>query len=376
MATVGLATALLVLGSALALAFEFDAKVDYPVASAPVSVAVGDLTGDGAADLAVASNSTSNVSVLEGNPDGTFEPAVDYPTGNSAISVAVGDLNRDGRRDLAVVVAPSGASRDVAILEGRRNGGFKARVPYPTGFASFSQSIMIGDFDRDGRRDLVTADGSDDTVSILEGKRDGTFKPKVDYPTLGDLAVSVAVGDFDRDGRQDLAVANSGDDSVSILEGKSDGTFKDAVLYPVGPPPIGGSSSPQAIRVADLNHDGKRDLAVANGVGADVSILRGKSDGTFRPAVDYPVGSGFPRSIAIADLDRDGNKDVVVGKQDSDEISILGGNGDATFEAAEDFPVTDRPRSVAVGDFDGVSGRDVAATNEEVDSISILLNAP
>ncbi|MGH8569999.1 MAG: FG-GAP repeat domain-containing protein, partial [Gammaproteobacteria bacterium] len=72
------------------------------VGEQPLSVAFGDVNGDGRADLAVANSNSNNVSVLLGNGNGTFQSAVNFAAGADPSSVAIGDVNRDGRPDLAV----------------------------------------------------------------------------------------------------------------------------------------------------------------------------------------------------------------------------------------------------------------------------------
>ena len=118
-----------------------------------------------------------------------------------------------------------------------------------------------GDFNGDGKPDLAVANGyPSSTVSVLLGKGDGSFQAAVNYPA-GYLPLSVAVGDFNGDGKQDLAVTNTGWDpytnsSVSILLGKGDGTFLPAVNYAAG-------AGRRSVAVGDFNGDGKLDLAAA-----------------------------------------------------------------------------------------------------------------
>src|SRR5438128_1433983 len=97
--------------------------------------------------------------------------------------------------------------------------------------------------------------------------------------------ISVAVGDFNGDGVPDLAVANFGSNTVSVLLGNGDGTFRPA-------PTISMGSSPHWVAVGDFNRDGVPDLAVANFGSGTVSVLLGNGDGTFRPAATFAAGGG------------------------------------------------------------------------------------
>src|SRR5712691_4761473 len=109
------------------------------------------------------------------------------------------------------------------------------------------------------------------------------FAPPTSYP-VGTNPVAVVAGDFNGDGKPDLAVANSGSANVSVLLGNGDGTFKDAVNSSAGP-------SPQALAVGDFNGDHKLDLIVISpgdtttGTPGVANMLLGNGDGTFQPPV-------------------------------------------------------------------------------------------
>jgi VCBS repeat protein len=90
---------------------------DFNVGTSPVSVAVGDINGDGTLDLAVADFNSNNVSILLGTGTGSFGAATNFGVGTAPVSVAVGDLNGDGKLDLAVANV---GSNNVSILRRRR----------------------------------------------------------------------------------------------------------------------------------------------------------------------------------------------------------------------------------------------------------------
>ena len=91
----------------------FIARRDFDAGRGPQSVAVGDFNGDGVEDLAVANYGSSNLSVLLGNGDGSFQGARNFGAGLNPLSVAVCDFNGDGLEDLAVANA---GSNDVSVL--------------------------------------------------------------------------------------------------------------------------------------------------------------------------------------------------------------------------------------------------------------------
>jgi hypothetical protein len=352
----------------------FQAARSFPIGNAPGAVALADLNGDGKLDLVV--GTASGVAVMLGNGNGTFRGEVDYSGGGAG----VGDFNGDGIPDLT-----NGAT----VLLGKGDGTFGA--PISTGVAG--GAVAIADFNADGKLDLVVANGGN-SISVLLGRGDGTFQAPVTYPT-GRGPVSIAVADFNGDGKPDLAVAFSGDPfnqsttpgGIDIFINRGDGTFLPAVVLSSG-------GVPRAVAVGDFNRDGHADLAVANGgqicrvvpenrcsFGSTLGILLGNGDGTFRPAITYPVGVG-PSSIVVADFNRDGKQDVAVANSGSvsTTISLLWGNGDGTLRAHLDYHVGSSPVSLAAGDLNGDTKPDLAVaravrTNlSTVNAVSVLLN--
>jgi hypothetical protein len=343
----------------------FYPAVNYGTGSAPRSVAVGDFNGDSRPDLVTANFNSNTVSVLLGNSDGTFQSSVSYATGSGPSSVAVGDFNGDGKPDLAVANANGSTSTAVSVLLGNGNGTFQSAVNASSGNFG-ATTVAVGDFNGDGRLDLAVAKSTSfsNTVWLLLGNGNGTFQPPISYG-IGSGPSSIAVQDFNGDGKPDLVVTNLRSNNVSVLLGNGNGTFQSAISYAAG-------TGPSAVTVGDFNGDGKADLAVANQSSNNVSVLLGNGNGTFQSAVSYAAGSG-PSSVAVGDFDSDGTADLVIGNAGSNSVSVLLGNGNSTFQSAVSYAAGSGPSSVAMGDFDGDGTPDLAVANKGSNNVSVLL---
>jgi hypothetical protein len=154
-ANYGSNTVAIMLGNGPSNPGTFQVAVNYPAGTAPRSVAVGDFNGDGRPDLAVANYDSNNVSILLAYPNGTFRPAVNYTTGVHPDGVAVGDFNGDGNLDLAVAnfASAGGPLGSLSILLGNPIGTFAPAVNYATSFGA--TSVAVADFNGDGRPDLA-----------------------------------------------------------------------------------------------------------------------------------------------------------------------------------------------------------------------------
>ena len=299
-----------------------DTETLYAADDAPVSLDIGDFDGDGHIDLAVANTNSQDVSVLLGAGDGSFGDPTNYVVGGngcadpSPTSVVVGFFDADQRPDLAVA---DGTCNTVWVLLNNGDGTFGTP---PNGFPTDNSPLQVatGEFNDDGKLDLVTANGIDASgASVLLGRGDGTFTSAPEASTAGDTQLAVAVGDFNGDTKADLAFADdpSGPKGeIAIDLGEGDGTFEQKAFYAVG-------SATTSVAVGDFNADSVLDLATTDDFGdgsesgdacsqasGDVWVLPGVGDGTFGNPVSFPVPDAF--AVTVGNFDSNPLPDMAV----------------------------------------------------------------
>jgi hypothetical protein len=292
-------------------------------------------------------------------PPDLFYLFASYPVGKNPTSVTAADFNRDGITD---IVTTNIGDNTLSVLFGNGDGTFKEHVTVAA--AKDPRALVVSDFNGDGRLDLAVACSGSDDVAILSGLPEGRFTEAGRY-AVHKTPVSIASGDLNGDRSSDLAVALR-NDKVKVLLGNSDGTFRDGPVYEHG-------DTPTSLAIADLNRDGALDLAVSNGgpMSSAVSIWLGRGDGTFAEPADYRTGKR-PLVVGFADFNNDERADLLVINGEMDTVTTFLGNGNGTFQGGKESGADAGPVYGLAHDFDGDRIADVAIVNIQSNDLSIL----
>jgi hypothetical protein len=292
-------------------------------------------------------------------PPDPFYLFASYPVGKNPTSVAVGDFNHDTFTDL---VTTNISSNTLSILLGQGDGTFRDQRQMAV--CREPRSLAAGDFNEDGNLDVAVACSGSDQVSILLGRQNGMFQEGQEYP-VHRTPVAIATDDLNGDKHLDLAVALR-NDKVKIFLGDGAGRFQHGTQYEYGDTPTG-------IALADLDGDGKLDMAVTNGgpMSNAVSIWAGNGDGTFRTPTDYRTGKR-PLGVSFADFNNDHVRDLLVINGERDTFTTFLGNGNTTFQQGKESGANAGPNFGLARDFNGDHLVDVAIVNLQSSDLSIL----
>ncbi|HEY4762217.1 MAG TPA: FG-GAP-like repeat-containing protein [Candidatus Acidoferrales bacterium] len=323
------------------------------------AVTLADVTGDGKLDVILQGsvNTQAAVAVLVGNGDGTFQSPIsttfqptccsDDPTFRSP--AGVGDINGDGKADLVLCDILNGA---LYVLLGNNTGNFT----FSSTIRTFTEGVVyLLDLNGDHHLDIVATDNLGARFLVYLGSGDGTFQNYVAYegqPGTGTLILA----DLDGDGHPDM-IAQWYPSSFGMFKGNPDGTF--GALTTIS----SVTTTNPLILVGDFNGDGVADLSFTNPTGVGIQLGQGSlTYGAAQKSVSggpSTIYISLAKPVA-ADFNADSKLDLAMPVEGG--IAILIGNGDGTFVSADLFEVGDTVGAAAVADFNSDGSPDIAVS--------------
>lgn len=349
------------------------------VGKAPGCVELADLNHDKITDIIVTSEIDNNVTILFGLGKGLFKEAAKSPfaAGDNVNDVVSGDFNNDDNPDLAFA---NHERKYLTVLlgDGKENFIPAPKSPFPVDGTPHTHGIATGDFDNDGRLDLVTDSWGNDQVEILWGDSANLFKTPGIFFKVGKRPYQrVRAFDVNADGIDDIVTTNTEGNNVTVLLGNGKGGF-----YESTGSPFACGDSPFSIAIGDINADGRVDLAIINSPGSmaegkgenGLTVLLGDGTGKFITMNGSPFEAGkIPNGVSIGDINGDGVKDIVTSDNSSNKIYLFLMRKNSSVLSSSSLVVGNHPKGVAIADLNGDGKGDIVVCNNSDNTITIIL---
>ena len=272
-----------------------------------------------------------------------------YPVGNGP-NIAVADVNGDGRLDL---ITANYSTNTLTILTNNGVGGFGFYATLTVG--QHPGSVIAVDVNRDGYVDLVSCNHLDNSLTILTNNGSGVFGYNTTLP-VGYFPQYVTAVDINDDNSPDIISANwTSPGTLTVYTNIGNGVFRTNTTFTVG-------NDPQIVTTADINDDGYVDLITANYSGNTLTILTNSGAGVFGSNATLTVGIN-PQWVIAADLFGRGKPDLVCANVGTNNITIFTNNGKGIFGFNTNITVIGKPFCVVVADFNGDGKLDLVTAN-------------
>ena len=369
-----------------------------PIAVGPMAgrPQVGDVNGDGHADIVVACGTccgsqpdpdSGHLFALLGDGAGNFAPVPSSPIkiGPSVRKLALGDLDGDGKLD---IVAAEHDKHELAILTGDGAGDFSKRVDQAISVMNgpirnpsdntmgippgHTHEVVLADVNADGRLDILATTVSAHGVAVLLNQTDGTFAHASGSPNRVRTPYdAIAMADMNGDGKLDIIFPSIAGNEVNVMLGDGTGAFAHAEGSPMKV-----AERPGYVAVGDANGDGSIDVFATHDDVTTLDVLLNDGGGKLSHAPGSPLSvdvRGYLWGIAPADLNGDGHLDLACGNAATSEIALLLGDGKGVF--TRDTTLTAAPGAgyVIAADLNADGIVDLVSGNYQGGSVSVFL---
>ena len=317
-----------------------------------------------------------------GNP--STIPSQQFNVGQGPIAIVSADFRNSSNQDLAVLNQIDNTLTILLNQGTRATSQFLAATGSPiilgpkrASAPSVAASLAKGAFNTKNNSfpDLLVADPVRNTVTELLGNGDGTFAIQTIPIAVGKQPSSIAVAAFNtnKNSNPGFVVTNFADNTYSVFLGNTDGTFTPVTGSPFALPLT--AKGPTAITAADFDNDGIQDLAILNQISTNVTLLKGKGDGTFTEFPRSPLTVGkFPVAIASGTLSGSTGPGLAIVNQQDNTLSVFLGNGDGTFNASAQSPLatSTTPTGVVIADFLQGNAGGIAVSNTGAGTVRVF----
>lgn len=340
---------------------EFSAPETLPAGRGADGIAIGDVLAGGGNELIVANRVSWDIMVFQRDKDQTssLRHVQTIKTNWAPAIIATADVNRDSLTDLVIAhyddYQGAGKTNSFGVCYQNQNGQLGAEVVYRLPRGKSSRAIAVGDVDSDGFAEILVANEQVGNEVFVWGWNESSSSLQV-VANLGSIhgyVVSISVGDVTGDNRNDVVLYGT---KMFVLTQNSNRNLM--------PPVDHGRTGGESCDIGDVNQDGLNDVVGATAFSGEIEIWHQTPGHSLARQGKRPCGA-YTEDVVIADLNHDGRADVAVASRDDSSLFVfyqrqIGGFGEPFVLATAGASWLNE---LAVGDLDGDGRVDLAASH-------------
>jgi hypothetical protein len=285
------------------------------------------------------------------------------PVGKGPAHLLTTDMDLDGEPDL---ISTNAKDNTLTLLYGKGNGSFRSGLTINV--ALEPTITAVGDFNRDGVPDIAVNARGEEMFLVFLGKGNRKFRKPLRTRT-GKVPLNIVLGDYNEDGNLDIAVTLTFS-KMELYLGNGSGRFNKGETYLTGSRSFSGTTE-------DFNSDGHLDIALAasSSGASSIRLFIGNGDGTFQQPKRL-AEQLVPLALVASDMNSDGKIDLVFAAGQGDNMYILNSNADGSFKNPITFSAGGGPFALTTGHFNPDNLKDVAVANSRSSNFSLVIRNP
>ena len=340
---------------------EFSDPITLPVGRGADGIAIGDVLARGGNELIVANRVSWDIMVFQRDEDhpNSLRLAQSIKTNWAPAVIATADINRDSLTDLVIAhyddYQGAGKANSFGVCYQNKTGQLGAEVVYRLPRGKSSRAIAVGDVDSDGFAEIVIANEHDGDEVFVWGWNDASSSLQVvsNFGSIHGYVVSISIGDVTGDARNDVVLYGT---QMFVLSQGSNKRLSPPVDY--------GHTGGESCDIGDVNPAGLNDVVGATAFSGEIEIWHQTPGHSLARQGKRPCGA-YTEDVVIADLNHDGRADVAVASRDDSSLYVFyqlqfGGFGEPHVLATAGSSWLNE---LAVGDLDGDGKTDLAASH-------------